>query len=71
MNMKINSIEWHKNILSNREESAKRKREEAIRVMAEADRLDRECVILSLQIEAAEKAGKDSFDADKFLKGKK
>ncbi len=69
--MKQNSIDWHKNNLSNREESAKRKREEAMRVMAEADRLERECVLLSLQIEAAQKAGKDSFDADRFMKGKK
>lgn len=69
--MKTNSLEWHKNILSNMEDSAKRKREEAMRVLAEADRLERECVFRSVQIEAAEKAGKDSFDADKFMKGKK
>ena len=69
--MKQNSIDWHKNNLANREASAKCKREEAIRVMAEADRLERECVLLSLQIEAAEKSGKESFDADKFMKGKK
>jgi hypothetical protein len=60
-------IQWHKECLRNMTASAQKKREEANRVREDADRIDRDVAFLARQIEAAEKAGKDGFDGERFM----
>lgn len=60
-------IQWHKDCLKNMTASAIRKRDEANRIRDDADRIDRGVAFLARQIEAAEKAGKDGFDSERFM----
>jgi uncharacterized protein (DUF3084 family) len=59
-------IYWHKRNLENRKAYAARRREEFEELKSELFDLDQENSFLSYQIEEAEKAGKDSFDPDKY-----
>ena len=61
------TIQWHKDCLRNVTESAARKRDEAKRVCAEADRIENYAAFMALQIASAEKAGKDGFDSERYM----
>lgn len=61
------SIAWHKQCLRNRLDSIDRKRVELDRLAYDIEACERDVKFLAFQIEAAEKAGKDGFDQDKYL----
>lgn len=60
-------IAWYKDCLKNRREGIERSRREASVILEYADKQEREATFLAFQIEAAEKAGKDGFDRDRYL----
>lgn len=64
-------IAWHKECLKNRWESIERMRDEWYQMMKRLEDYERWARFLSQQIEAAEKAGRDGFDADKFMHSRK
>lgn len=69
MNSKM-SMAWHKECLNNTKASAERAAVIAAREKETADRLAADVAFYEKQIAAAEAAGKDGFDRDRFMKGK-
>jgi hypothetical protein len=61
-------LKWHEGCLQNMRISYQRKKEEAARVQADADRLSRDIFHYEMQIDEATKRGLDGFDVDKFRK---
>lgn len=64
------SLEWHRNCLKNWKQNAERAVVAAERAKVDADRMAKEVAFYEKQIEAAEKAGKDGFDPERFMKAK-
>ena len=61
------SIQWHKEMLTNLKISATQRQKEAARICREVERITQAVAFLTRQIETAEKSGKESFDAERYL----
>ena len=60
-------LRWHKECLENMKKSAERAAIAAAQAKAEAERLAANVALYESQIVAAEEAGKDGFDRDRWF----
>jgi hypothetical protein len=65
------SVEWHESCLANQRKTLESLVEEARRAQARVDELRQDSEFYAAQVEAAKKTKRDSFDREKFMKGKK
>jgi hypothetical protein len=64
-------VKWHEECLQSRFDTYLRLRQKSDEAVKDADRCQAECAFYARQIGEARASGKDGFDAERFLVGRK